>query len=191
MEIEFPDSKKCPLCLEVKDVSEFGKNKTRPDGLSFYCLACNRVNAKAMYAKIRRALGHEVQHRETFPEGMKRCGRCREIKSVSDFHKQRSQPGGYNTYCKACRKDIESDRYFRRTYGLTRQELQALVASQGGWCAICQVNPAEHVDHCHDSGKIRGVLCFTCNVALGHLKDDVQLFRRAIDYLERTTWQRT
>jgi hypothetical protein len=41
-----------------------------------------------------------------------------------------------------------------------------------------------HVDHHHVTGKIRGVLCFTCNVALGQLKDDVTLFRKAIDYLE-------
>ena len=185
------ETKKCSLCGEVKAHSEFGRNRSRPDGLSFYCLACNRVKSKATYARARAALGREVQPRESLPEGMKRCGRCREIKAVTEFHKQRSQAGGYHTYCKPCRKTVGSALYFHRTYGLTRLELNVLVEIQGGLCAICQVNPAEHVDHCHDSGKIRGVLCFTCNVALGHLKDDVQLFRRGIDYLERTTWQRT
>lgn len=78
-----------------------------------------------------------------------------------------------------------ADTHIKRMYGLTRSELDALIEVQGGLCAICESNPAVQVDHDHVTGKIRGVLCFTCNVALGQLKDDVALFRKAIDYLER------
>ena len=80
---------------------------------------------------------------------------------------------------------MAADTHIKRNYGLTRQELDALVEAQGGLCAICEINPAVHVDHHHVTGKIRGVLCFTCNVALGQLKDDVGLFRKTIEYLER------
>jgi hypothetical protein len=66
-----------------------------------------------------------------------------------------------------------------------------MIEAQGGLCAICRRRPAVHVDHDHAFDVVRGVLCFPCNAALGQLQDDPQLFRNAIDYLERTTWQRT
>jgi hypothetical protein len=104
---------------------------------------------------------------------------------IDAFHRHKTFSDGRNIYCKNCRKRRGADTHIKRTYGLTRTELDALVAAQGGLCAICETNPAVHVDHDHVTGKIRGVLCFTCNVALGQLKDDVALFRKAIDYLER------
>jgi hypothetical protein len=78
-----------------------------------------------------------------------------------------------------------------RAYGLDEAELAAMIEVQDGLCAICQRRPAVHVDHDHAFDVVRGVLCFPCNAALGQLQDDPQLFRNAIDYLERTTWQRT
>jgi hypothetical protein len=178
--------KKCPRCGLTKSADDFGHNRTLRDGLSCYCKACNRELGNAHYRRKREAAGFLVTKREALPPGIKRCARCHEIKLLGDFHRLRRQSGGYNPYCKECRRVMASDTHIKRNYGLSRGELDALIGSQGGLCAICGTNAAAQVDHDHVTGKIRGVLCFTCNVALGHLKDDVALFRKAIGYLEGT-----
>jgi hypothetical protein len=186
-----PEAKDCPKCGLTQLRGAFGTNRSRPDGLSFYCKACSRAIAKAFYREKRAAQGLEIREPDASPPGFKRCSRCREVKKLDEFHRQATQARAQNTYCKPCRKVIQAETHLQRTYGLARAELQALIAAQDGLCAICETKPAVHVDHDHVMGKIRGVLCFTCNVALGQLKDDVALFRKAIDYLETTTWQKT
>jgi hypothetical protein len=76
-----------------------------------------------------------------------------------------------------------------RLYGLTLDEYDALVARQNGLCAICGEPPIKGrgrrlvVDHDHQSGRIRGLLCGACNVAIGYLREDPLLFDRAKAYL--------
>jgi hypothetical protein len=60
-----------------------------------------------------------------------------------------------------------------------------MFAEQGGLCAICEEAPAEHVDHDHKTNRVRGLLCFNCNGALGQFRDRVELMSRAIAYLIR------
>lgn len=75
------------------------------------------------------------------------------------------------------RRRIYADEYDRR------------LNEQGGGCAICGVFPAERalaVDHDHNTGEVRGLLCFSCNTALGAFHDSVALLEAAIDYLEGT-----
>lgn len=71
----------------------------------------------------------------------------------------------------------------RRKYGLTEADFDVLLASQGGLCAMECGKPAIHVDHCHETGKVRGLLCRGCNVGLGFYE---KLHERAKAYLERT-----
>lgn len=78
-----------------------------------------------------------------------------------------------------------------RSYGLTEAEREEMVSSQMGICSICLRRPAVHVDHCHETGKVRGVLCFNCNSAIGKLGDDPDTVRRAAAYLEGTSWKPT
>jgi hypothetical protein len=59
-----------------------------------------------------------------------------------------------------------------------------MLTAQGGLCAICQLHPAVHVDHDHDTGAVRALLCFTCNGGLGHFKDDPNLLHVAAFYVE-------
>lgn len=72
-------------------------------------------------------------------------------------------------------------------YGITRKEYWELVAKQKGVCAICGKSDGKklHVDHCHKTKKIRGLLCGSCNRALGLLKDDTRLLLQAIKYLKK------
>ncbi|MFF4602284.1 endonuclease VII domain-containing protein [Streptomyces sp. NPDC001339] len=78
-----------------------------------------------------------------------------------------------------------------RKYGLTEAERDERIASQGGVCCICLAAPATHVDHCHRTGKVRGVLCFNCNSGLGVLRDAPAAALRAADYLEGNAWKPT
>lgn len=80
-----------------------------------------------------------------------------------------------------------------RTYGISREELEEMIDEQDGRCLICGVelllgghdNNSSCIDHDHETGKIRGILCRTCNRGIGLLKDNVNVLRRAADYIER------
>jgi hypothetical protein len=75
-------------------------------------------------------------------------------------------------------------------YKITAEDYDALLAKQGGVCAICGgADPRTthgfwHVDHCHTGGQVRGLLCSTCNTGLGSFYDQPDVLRRAADYLE-------
>jgi hypothetical protein len=70
-----------------------------------------------------------------------------------------------------------------RRYGITARERSALLVAQDGLCAICYERPAVTVDHDHETGRVRGMLCKGCNVALGVLGDSPEALRRVLDYV--------
>lgn len=76
-------------------------------------------------------------------------------------------------------------RNYKRMYNLTLDEVQALIDKQGGKCAICQQSRVLVVDHDHKSGKVRGMLCGTCNTGIGKLGDSADGLRQALIYLTR------
>jgi hypothetical protein len=184
-------TKRCPDCGEEKAQDGYGKNATQADGLSFYCLDCNRHRARQHYRKKRAAAGFSVREPDRSPEGYKRCSGCRAQLPLAQFHAHKTQRDGLNAYCKSCRSQQNRAAHLKHSYGLGTDELRVMIEQQRGVCAICKRRDPVQVDHDHLFGSVRGVLCFPCNVALGHLQDDIELFQNAIDYLERTTWQRT
>ncbi len=73
-------------------------------------------------------------------------------------------------------------RYVR--YGLTEEEFKSLHEVQGGACAVCRrISKRLCIDHCHETGRIRGLLCYSCNSGLGQLGDDPELLERGVAYL--------
>ena len=72
-------------------------------------------------------------------------------------------------------------------YGITRENYVSLIENQENKCKICEVEFITEndirIDHNHDTNKVRGLLCHSCNVAIGHMKDDVTLLKKAIEYL--------
>lgn len=80
--------------------------------------------------------------------------------------------------------------HIKARYGLTLEQWHELLEIQNRRCAICQIRPGENnarhwaTDHCHTTGKVRGLLCNLCNAGIGNLKDDPNLLRAAILYLE-------
>lgn len=74
-----------------------------------------------------------------------------------------------------------------RKYGLTTEAYERLLDAQGGTCAICSRPPGQRlldVDHDHATGRVRGLLCSRCNMAIGKLEDDANLVKAAFWYLE-------
>lgn len=130
----------------------------------------------------------------------KTCSVCKKTKAINNFTKNRLRVDGYETFCRECKNtskrlqyvDKKED-YFARSlktnYKISISEYYALFESQNGLCAICRTPSNDkkrlHVDHCHKSGKIRGLLCHHCNLALGHFKDSENLLRKAIKYLNK------
>lgn len=88
----------------------------------------------------------------------------------------------------------ESDRsYFKRIlteHGLTKEQYELMIKDQNNSCAICNTKESGgrgrwHVDHCHSSGKVRGLLCKSCNLFLGLAKDNINILTEAISYLRK------
>lgn len=74
-------------------------------------------------------------------------------------------------------------------YGITLKEYNELLWKQGGRCAICrnilELGKRTHVDHCHDTGRVRGILCHACNVGIGHFRHSPLLLKLAANYCEK------
>lgn len=91
-----------------------------------------------------------------------------------------------------CNPITKVERNLRTNYGINLSDYQAMLSEQGGACAICRgTEPKDgrnyfHVDHCHATGKVRGLLCGTCNRGLGFFYDDPTLLAKAQTYLEST-----
>src|SRR5688572_4533064 len=119
---------------------------------------------------------------------MKVCSKCKQEKPDNRF---------YRSTCKDCRakdqrlynkKDPEKTRklrrssYLRYSYGLSQDDVDALLESQNGKCMGCGRNPTD-IDHDHLTGKVRGMLCRSCNLILGHVKDDPIVLEALARYL--------
>ncbi|MEU2596776.1 endonuclease VII domain-containing protein [Streptomyces hirsutus] len=81
--------------------------------------------------------------------------------------------------------------HLKHRYGVIEAERDEPVASQGGARRPGSSAPAAQVDHCHRTGRVRGVLCFSCNAALGQFKDRPDAIRRAAAYVEGIAWKPT
>ncbi len=79
------------------------------------------------------------------------------------------------------------ERYLQRAYGIAGEDWARMYQAQAGKCAGCQErfksDRETHVDHCHETGRIRGLLCSPCNVAVGLVKDSAETLRRLAEYL--------
>jgi hypothetical protein len=138
----------------------------------------------------------------------RRCSKCRKPKTPSEMVGTRGQ----GAYCYPCNRELRRARYkkdpdyhrkaqrdwqkankpkvkamhLRWRYGIKQEVYEALLQKQNGVCAICKGLPAKRmldVDHDHNTGTVRGLLCSNCNTALGLLKDNPELLEVAKMYL--------
>lgn len=92
-----------------------------------------------------------------------------------------------------CRVPAEKvrERWLRAAYGITPGQFDAMLLAQGGRCAICGTDAPGgrfdrfHVDHSHETGKVRGLLCQPCNHGIGSLQDSTEVLAKALEYLNK------
>ena len=142
----------------------------------------------------------------------KTCAECGVSKPIDEYYQTRERVDGTRgrrNKCKQCVVKKTNDYYFkkreyytergywnriRREHGITKEDYEALLEAQGYQCPICGTNDPKgrkgslvrwHVDHCHNTGKGRGLLCMPCNVGMGSFKDDPDVMRKAAAYVEQ------
>jgi len=124
---------------------------------------------------------------------VKVCSKCKQAKAESEYYKKRN---GLTANCKSCHRTpknrVAERAYTLRKYGLTVDQFNSLLANQNHSCACCKrkepggAHNTWHVDHCHVTGAVRGILCYHCNVGIGHLGDDLDGLLKAVKYLRKT-----
>ena len=165
--------RQCKSCRETKPITEFYKRQQDPPLYKSQCKAC--LNAKVM-AYQRTNAGKEVR-KKAFKKW--RDGNLEFAKKISRESNRRGRaedPRRFKSY------------ELKARYGISLEEYEAILATQGGKCAICNAQEPRgrgmfHVDHCHDTSNIRGLLCIDCNLGIGKLKDSADLTARATKYL--------
>lgn len=156
-------TKTCSACAEILPVSNFHKGASR-------CKECKRASAAAYYSKNADDVRRKARewHANNKDRAKSRMASWRA-----------KNPTGHR---KA---------YYASTYGITPEDREAQMLRQGCACLLCATNLKEipdrhvHVDHCHSTGKVRGLLCHWCNTRLGALEADPGWLARARSYLDR------
>ncbi len=138
------------------------------------------------------------------------CYTCNVMKDITEFHKNNKMIKGRVNQCKKCHYNrLQIDRadpnkrdrflyYYRsnsmfRRYGINVEQYEDLVNKQNNKCLICENEPVKngvkqnqslHIDHCHKTGKIRGLLCHLCNRAIGLFRERSDIIQKALIYLD-------
>lgn len=160
--------KQCRICGEVKSLEEFYRSPGMADGHRHDRKVCNLAEKKRRYdADPAKAIARVKKWQQ---ENADRLNAYRREHNATPERKRKQRDG-----------------YYRRTFGLSADEVDAMLEEQGGGCAICGARPERlaslHVDHCHETGRVRGVLCVRCNQGIGQFEHDPERLRRAADYL--------
>lgn len=172
----------CTKCGESKPLAAFARSNAAKDGFHTWCKVCKSAQVREWYAKNAEAIR----------------GRER------DRYKRNPVPDKEKTHRSYNKRKNESDKVYRsrrrwklRRYGVTIEDYMQMFDAQGGKCALCGSDPDKRrhhdfaVDHCHESGVVRGLLCHRCNVGLGHFQDNPVLLMAAAEYLERHGTRKT
>lgn len=141
---------------------------------------------------------------------MKKCTKCQEVKELSCFFKDSTTNDGFGPHCKICKvesqkirraknpekyKLIDKKIQLKLKFGISIEQKHQMLVEQGSCCAICKISITQYlqnqrydfaVDHDHETGRIRGLLCTNCNHLLGVSKDNINILQSAIDYLNKS-----
>jgi len=132
------------------------------------------------------------------------CFKCKKEKEAKCFHADpRNTKTGLYSWCRVCKSektaqwnkdnfDRRRNTELKRNYGIYLEDYKKMKEAQNNCCATCKRNESElkrslMVDHCHDSGKIRGLLCDECNLSLGKIKDNIETLKNMILYLKNNS----
>lgn len=170
------NERRCVRCDKVKPIEEFNKRKqTKHSERSKKCSECI-INLDKLEFKICRKCGFKGE-KNKFSKKENICKQC-----ISSSNKE---------YRKANTDKYRSQIYFKK-FGITLEEYEKILSEQDGVCKICKNGEtmimngqviALAVDHCHKTGKVRGLLCQQCNSGIGCFKDNIEIMTYAIKYL--------
>lgn len=159
----------CTQCHESKPVERFAKSKNGRGGLHTWCKSCKAASARAWHSAHR-------EHRRDYDQARYRANGDTVREMARRWHRENRE------------RSLENKRKWKLgLHRLTDADKARMHEAQGGACAICRKPLEVHsmkVDHNHQTGKIRGLLCHHCNVGAGHFFDSASLLRAAADYLE-------
>jgi len=160
--------KRCSKCGEIKALTEYYADKGCRDGCRPDCKVCN-LAAKA------------ARHAANPEPGRERAKRWNQENPERYMARM-------DAYRKSGKKKVADRKsHLKRTFGITPEDYDLMLAEQGGGCAICERPPRDdialHVDHDHRTGLIRGLLCFRCNNAVGDLDNDPEVASALAGYL--------
>ncbi len=165
---------------------------------------------RADYEKVRierRNAGLERIVRKQSGDGLFECMKCHEMKRRNFFYPLSKYSTKLMSYCRACIGDMRQQDYLKRAeieraqnavsrlkrkYGMTLEDRDRMLDHQQDCCLAClrefryaSQTDSPHIDHDHTTGKVRGILCGSCNTALGHGRDNPSILRRLATYVER------
>ena len=158
----------CSKCEIQKPLNLFSKNKSKKEGLNSVCKECHKTYIKKHYQKNKE---YYVENAEIWKT--KNPNRRKEIA----LQYARKNP------------DKIRNNFLKSQYGITLDQFNVKLVSQKYKCVICD-NKFEnsrdtHMDHCHKTGKVRDILCGSCNKGLGHFKDSIKTLLAAAKYLTK------
>lgn len=160
------DKKRCTKCGSWKRRTEFYAAKGTRDGVRGDCKDCFAARAREWYSRNREHVIARVKRwQQENPERVNASNRIR----------------------RAMYPERERDGHLRRTFGLSLEAYEELLRAQCGRCRVCgrlpRTGSSLHVDHDHETGEVRGLLCFRCNGGLGQFGEDAERLALAVDYL--------
>lgn len=189
--------KTCPKCGEEKPLVGFYLRRNgRPSDAK--CKACISVERKVQYhADPEKFRALKRAYNLKFGDRIRRYRQANQERIAATqraYHL--ANPEKVARWNANAREKQKADPLFwrkqrlRQEFGMTVEDYEAELAAQGGTCAICGgppvgKDPVYHVDHNHETGARRGLLCGNCNLMLGLMRDDPRLLERAIAYLHR------
>lgn len=151
------------------------------------CSECHKQCPIGEFAKVR--------SRTRLPDACKHCRQLIWSRRYYAANRERAKAATYSWTRRnkdAYARTVKNSK-LKRFFGIDLAEYGRMLAAQNGVCAICRrINRGKFarnplgVDHCHKTGKVRGLLCHQCNFAIGQAGDDPMVLRAAADYLERT-----
>lgn len=122
------------------------------------------------------------------------CTTCDTFKPASEYTIERDSRAltgvAMRSKCRPCNELIKYKSFIKRRYGITWDTYVSMLDEQEGCCKICKTTSSNTtrtdrlvVDHCHDTGEVRGLLCAKCNMAIGLLDDDPEKIQAALNYI--------
>ncbi len=203
--------KTCHVCKVAKPLDEFHKSSSSPDGRQYRCKPC-AISAARQRAidnpeakreadqkyrqtdkyKSNRKARREGPRRETILEQKRASWYRNHGSNLEKLREREVDPEFRNKQRERYARWRENDPRgvqriaLKNLYGLTLEQWDRMLIRQGGRCAVCEAPTQDlHVDHCHATGKVRGLLCANCNRGLGLFADDPARMRVAARYLAK------